>query len=200
MLRFNWGLNVRKKSEKIINLLDKGPLLKEERDRARKLSRGIEGFGSFSQRTSSAQGILHESPFATYARSNSQFINNGDQEDWFSSSNDEDLDQRRHARSQEDTPDENVNFMSWDRFCDSHKFTSTGTQTSFKENVAPEDEHITVDLEIWNSTGDSKPLLGNEKDDSRQNISIEEDHPFDDAARKTTVSLLSTADRSMQAC
>ncbi|XP_020252252.1 clathrin interactor EPSIN 1-like [Asparagus officinalis] len=47
---FNWGLTVRKKSERVLKLLEKGPLLKEERDRARKVARGIEGFGSFSHR------------------------------------------------------------------------------------------------------------------------------------------------------
>ena len=46
--RFNWGLTVRNKSERVLKLLEKGPLLKEERDRARKVTRGIEGFGSFN--------------------------------------------------------------------------------------------------------------------------------------------------------
>ncbi|KAL0418124.1 UNVERIFIED_CONTAM: Clathrin interactor EPSIN 1 [Sesamum radiatum] len=36
---FNWGLNVRKKSERILKLLEKGPLLREERDKARKISK-----------------------------------------------------------------------------------------------------------------------------------------------------------------
>ncbi|KAJ6837745.1 clathrin interactor EPSIN 1-like [Iris pallida] len=47
---FNWGLMVRKKSERILKLLEKGTLLKEERDRARKISRGIQGFGSINYR------------------------------------------------------------------------------------------------------------------------------------------------------
>lgn len=38
---------MRKKSERVVKLLEKGPLLKEERDRARKVTRGIRGFGSF---------------------------------------------------------------------------------------------------------------------------------------------------------
>ncbi|XP_039144800.1 ENTH domain-containing protein C794.11c isoform X2 [Dioscorea cayenensis subsp. rotundata] len=50
---FNWGLTVRKKSERVLKLLEKGPLLKEERDRARKVTRGIQGFGSFNHRWSS---------------------------------------------------------------------------------------------------------------------------------------------------
>ncbi|CAA6661748.1 unnamed protein product [Spirodela intermedia] len=46
---FNWGLAVRNKSERVLKLLEKGPLLREERDRARKLSRGIQGFGRFDR-------------------------------------------------------------------------------------------------------------------------------------------------------
>lgn len=78
---FNWGLNVRKKSERILKLLEKGPLLKEERDRARKVTRGIEGFGSFSQRSSSStQGILGEKGRA-FGRSHTQFNEHGNEED-----------------------------------------------------------------------------------------------------------------------
>lgn len=50
---FNWGLTVRTKSERILKLLEKGTLLKEERNRARKISRGIQGFGSINYRCSS---------------------------------------------------------------------------------------------------------------------------------------------------
>ncbi|KAG6436210.1 hypothetical protein SASPL_101095 [Salvia splendens] len=71
---FNWGLNVRRKCDRILRLLEKGPLLKEERDKARKISRGIEGFGSFCIRTSSTH---QESSSKTFERCNSQF-NNGD--------------------------------------------------------------------------------------------------------------------------
>ena len=39
---------MRNKSERVLKLLEKGPLLKEERDRSRKVTRGIEGFGSFN--------------------------------------------------------------------------------------------------------------------------------------------------------
>ncbi|KAL8463151.1 hypothetical protein ACS0TY_033974 [Phlomoides rotata] len=47
---FNWGLSVKKKSERVMKLLEDGSYLKEERARARKLTVGIKGFGSFSQR------------------------------------------------------------------------------------------------------------------------------------------------------
>ncbi|KAG6432889.1 hypothetical protein SASPL_104479 [Salvia splendens] len=73
---FNWGLNVRRKCDRILRLLEKGPLLKEERDKARKISRGIEGFGSFCIRTSSTHQESSSSS-KTFERCNSQF-NNGD--------------------------------------------------------------------------------------------------------------------------
>eukprot|EP01018_Ginkgo_biloba_P022187 Gb_20890 [translate_table: standard] len=51
---FDWGQSVRRKAERILELLSQEKLLKEERNRARKLSREIRGFGSFSPRTSSS--------------------------------------------------------------------------------------------------------------------------------------------------
>ncbi|RWV86380.1 hypothetical protein BHE74_00049791 [Ensete ventricosum] len=44
----NWGLTVKKKAERVLKLLEKGPFLEEERDRLRKATRGIEGFDSFN--------------------------------------------------------------------------------------------------------------------------------------------------------
>lgn len=44
--RFDWGQAVRSKAERVLKLLEKSPLLKQERDKARKLTRGIQGFGS----------------------------------------------------------------------------------------------------------------------------------------------------------
>ncbi|XP_071712689.1 ENTH domain-containing protein C794.11c-like [Rutidosis leptorrhynchoides] len=50
--RFNWGLRVREKSERILMLLEEDRFfLKQERCRARKLTSGIKGFGSFTQRS-----------------------------------------------------------------------------------------------------------------------------------------------------
>ncbi|KAL0436823.1 UNVERIFIED_CONTAM: Clathrin interactor EPSIN 1 [Sesamum radiatum] len=80
---FNWGLNVRKKSERILKLLEKGPLLREERDKARKISRGIQGFSSFCRRTSSGQ----ETPPKVFDRCNSQFIDNTNLDDFLSAAN-----------------------------------------------------------------------------------------------------------------
>ncbi|PPR97173.1 hypothetical protein GOBAR_AA23494 [Gossypium barbadense] len=54
---FNWGLAVRKKSERVMKLLEKGPVLKEERNRARKLTRGIQGFGKLSKSFSKGHNL-----------------------------------------------------------------------------------------------------------------------------------------------
>lgn len=75
---FNWGLNVRKKSERILKLLEDVQLLKEERNKSRKISRGFEGFGSFNIRTS----ILEESTIKPYGRSNSQFNHHENDDDY----------------------------------------------------------------------------------------------------------------------
>ncbi|CAI9768300.1 unnamed protein product [Fraxinus pennsylvanica] len=68
---FNWGLSVQKKSERILNLLEDRPYLKEERAKARKLTFGIKGFGSFSNWP--AEGGLKETTFENYLRTNSLF-------------------------------------------------------------------------------------------------------------------------------
>ncbi|CAL9103813.1 unnamed protein product [Musa acuminata var. zebrina] len=66
---FNWGLQVKNKAERVLKLLEKGPLLKEERARARKISRGIQGFGSFNLSWPSSHATGAAS--CDYARSNS---------------------------------------------------------------------------------------------------------------------------------
>nr|CAD1822087.1 unnamed protein product [Ananas comosus var. bracteatus] len=71
---FNWGLTVRMKSERVLKLLEKGPLLKEERDRARKVTRGIQGFGSFNVHYSPTNNHnLIENSSNCYVRSNSHY-------------------------------------------------------------------------------------------------------------------------------
>ncbi|PIN24370.1 hypothetical protein CDL12_02903 [Handroanthus impetiginosus] len=76
---FNWGVNVSKKCGRILKLLERGPLLKEERDKARKITRGIEGFGSFCIKTSSSP--------KTFDRCNSEFNDHTDHQDFFALSN-----------------------------------------------------------------------------------------------------------------
>ncbi|XP_052184510.1 epsin-3 [Diospyros lotus] len=177
---FNWGLNVRKKSERILQLLEKGPLLKEERDRARKLTRGIQGFGSFSHRASSAEGILQESSHGTFGRSNSQFNENGNQEEQISSTKDENL------------IEPNARFISSKKIENSQMPESSGApaRLSFKENMAPDEELL---------GGESGPLLRDQEDDCGIGISTEADHPFHDTENQATVSLLSRPDQLLQA-
>ncbi|CAI9774907.1 unnamed protein product [Fraxinus pennsylvanica] len=68
---FNWGLSVQKKSERILNLIEDGAYLKEERAKARKITFGIKGFGSFGEWP--AEGALKEASFENYLRSKSLF-------------------------------------------------------------------------------------------------------------------------------
>ncbi|XP_044460447.1 epsin-3-like [Mangifera indica] len=79
---FNWGFSVRKLSERIIQLLESESLLKEERSRARKLSREIKGFGSFTQQRSSTMDEgFRDSNVKTYGRCSSycnDYINEHD--------------------------------------------------------------------------------------------------------------------------
>ncbi|KDP44961.1 hypothetical protein JCGZ_01461 [Jatropha curcas] len=70
---FNWGLSVRNLSARILKLLENDKFLKEERGKARKLTRGIQGFGSFSRHQSPSR---HDGSFKGLAfRSNSNITN-----------------------------------------------------------------------------------------------------------------------------
>ncbi|XP_057480792.1 uncharacterized protein LOC130767796 [Actinidia eriantha] len=185
---FNWGLNVRKKSERVLKLLEKGPLLKEERDRSRKLTRGIEGFGSFCQRTS----ILRESSLGTFGRCNSQFNDHGNEENQFLPTKYEDSTETEAKRSDETLE----NSKPWNCFADGEVIENSGARTSFKENMAPKKE---LNFHEWNGTGELNSLLGDKKDDP--SVAGEEDHhPFNDTEHQATVSLLSTTDQLLEAC
>lgn len=74
-----------------------------------------------------------------------------------------------------------------------------GTHLSVKGDVAPANEHIAGDSDEWDATEDSESLLCDKKDDLEQN-GVTEDHPFHDDLQETTVSLLYTTERGMQAC
>ncbi|CAO1942224.1 unnamed protein product [Urochloa humidicola] len=86
---FNWGLTVKSKSERVLKLLERGPFLEEERERARKIAREIKGFGSFNLTTASrtaAQPPAGEGGGGChgYGRSNSSYEprwRQGDDED-----------------------------------------------------------------------------------------------------------------------
>jgi hypothetical protein len=80
---FNWGATVKAKSDRVLRLLERGPFLEEERERARKVARQISGFGSFNLRTggsSSSRAQLWGDdgapPPQTYGRSHSQYEQN----------------------------------------------------------------------------------------------------------------------------
>ncbi|KAJ6429146.1 hypothetical protein OIU84_020724 [Salix udensis] len=77
---FNWGLSVSKLSERILDLLENEQFLEEERASARKLTREIQGFGSFSHRSSSAEESLQALGFRTRLRCNSIYSHQHNQE------------------------------------------------------------------------------------------------------------------------
>lgn len=169
---FNWGLNVANKSEKILKMLDDKTFLKKERDRARNLSRGIQGFGSFSHRSSSStQKILKESPIAKYKRSNSEFNHQEDNENQLPS------------KEQGENP---FLIKKMDKFVlgnsHSHNQRSQTNESRLKENV--------------NLDKESKPLLNDEMDEGI----FEDHHPFNEVEHLSDLSLLSGASKMLQAC
>lgn len=194
---FNWGLTVRKKSERVLKLLQKGHLLKEERDRARKLTRGIQGFGSFTHKSSSAQGILRESSF--HGRCTSHL---SDDENQLTS--DEGSTRRGVGKSQQTQEDNAIlavgekaeNSNTWGSFSNGDVLKKCENQTSFKENVVP----VVRDLHEWSCAGESKPLLDGNRNEPRTAISVDEDDPFNHAENQTTASLLSTRNEILQGC
>ncbi|EEF28276.1 epsin-3 [Ricinus communis] len=184
---FNWGLAVRKKSERILKLLEKENLLKEERNRARKLTRGIQGFGSFCQRSSSTQ-ILQNASHGAFARSNSQFNEHDSQENQIVCSNQENLISKGETmkKNSDDVASEVIerrqNLNSGDHF--SNDWMLEKPETSFKENLAPKKE----ELHGWNCTGEDNPLLEARRDEPKI---MEEDHPFSLAEKESVgVSIL----------
>ncbi|XP_021278266.1 epsin-3 isoform X1 [Herrania umbratica] len=198
---FNWGLAVRKKSQRILKLLEKGPDLKEERNRARKLTRGIQGFGSFCQRPSSTQGILQESSHVTYGRSNSDFNDHESQENQLSPSNEGrsiqtvEKPQQTNENASSEAGKKQESFKSWSSFSEGQMFEKPDPQTSFKENMAPSKE----EFHNWSGTGESNPLLGGDNNEPRIGILIEDDHPFNRSENQTS-SLLLARDGILQGC
>lgn len=157
-----------------MKLLEKGPLLKEERDRARKLSRGIQGFGSFTQRSSSSQKILRETSVETYGRCNSQFSSHENQD------NQENVIpySKEDFKSKKEGPNLSKNT--------SESLSCVKAETSVKENLAPPEE----DFHGWNRVGEANPLIDGGVDESRVGISTDDDHPFSDENQKSSASLL----------
>ncbi|XP_031283322.1 ENTH domain-containing protein C794.11c-like [Pistacia vera] len=198
---FNWGLAVRKKAERILKLLGKGTLLKEERDRTRKLTRGIQGFGSFCQR-SSANGILKQSSSGKIERCNSQFNNYENEENQIPPANGGDSIQKvekiqqKNENSIPETSKNSKNSSSRRSFSDGKMLKNPETQTSFKENMAPNDE----ELYRWNLSGESNPLIDSRNEEARVGILVDDDHPFNGMENQATASLLSARDGILQGC
>ncbi|KAJ6345135.1 hypothetical protein OIU78_007919 [Salix suchowensis] len=184
---FNWGLAVRKKSERILNLLEEGPLLKEERERARRVTRGnsrdlVASAIVLHQREAFYRNLLMEHLQELILRMISGKIN-------FSSTTEENSIQT-FQKSGNDA-DYGVNLDSCDSVNNCQLLEKSGT--NLKENLAPTKEMV----HLWNDTWDANPLLAGRRDEQRI---IEEDHPFSDAENQTTASLLSARDGIMQGC
>ncbi|KAD6119835.1 hypothetical protein E3N88_11106 [Mikania micrantha] len=171
---FNWGLNVRMKSERTLKFLNDLSVLKEERAKARKLSRGIEGFGSFSHRNSSEQHFLEK-----FKRSNSQFIEhqNLQENQILPMIQDENSKSRNYIKEKSEHSDSN------NRSCDNITDEKLGSKWSFKENLVPKEDHVLIPI------AESNPLLGDRKNDSWV-IVDEENHPFNGEEIEAKMSLI----------
>lgn len=115
---------MKKLSERVLKLLEDEMFHKQERVRAHNLTRGIQGFGSFNQRSSSSSTEESLECFTSkiYGRCNSQYNDHDDQnqETEFSASNrfffvDEDgIDRKQHMDLESRKPEKNSdsNWMS----------------------------------------------------------------------------------------
>lgn len=166
IIRFNWGISVRKRSERILNLLDKGSLLKNEREKARKLTREILGFGSFSMRSNS-QGIFQHpsSPIARYGKCNSNFNS---------------LDNNILHQDGSAVDGQKIKMLE----------TREGVEDNFLVGINKEE------LLRWDDDGvcKVKPVLSGKREEEELKNGISSDgydHPFIDDELKTNFSLLS---------
>lgn len=164
---FNWGLAVRKKSERVLKLLEKGALLKEERENARKLTREIQGFGSFSGVGRSTTPFKESS--SAFGRSHSQFNEHGN-EDNIPESNSSDRPELIFLGDQDVKPDK-----------------SKIMKGMSKENKAPRNDIVRENLHTWDNDdiGEGNSLLCGGA------VLIEdENHPFNHIEKHSRVSLL----------
>ncbi|CAA2987757.1 Hypothetical predicted protein [Olea europaea subsp. europaea] len=169
---FNWGLNVRRKTERVLKLLEKGPLWKEERNRARKISRGIEGFGSFSYKTTPGQEFLQESSNKAFDKCNSQFNEHGNRDELFSVSNEDNMVEIKHEKPLYPT----------------NPAMNDNPRINLKENMVPNQGVVMGESndQNWTCVAESKPLLDEQKLEPQINMPME-DHPFNDAEIQTTL-------------
>ncbi|XP_061358630.1 epsin-3-like [Gastrolobium bilobum] len=199
---FNWGLTVRKKSEQILKLLEERTLLKEERNRARKLSRGIQGFGSFYQRPNPAQGgILRKKSLpTTFDQCNSDFNNHENEENQSFCSN-HCIDTAAFKSSSPSHQGGIVKSLDLDSVETESEFSESylddlgnnqmleKSETSSKENMTPSKK----EFHLWNLKAESNPLLDGSQEHSRLgNLVADDDHPFNLTEMHATSSLLSS--------
>lgn len=169
-----------------MKLLEKGTLLKEERNHARRLSRGIQGFGSFPQRSAPAQGILREKSLPiTLGRCNSDLENNEDNENKSTSSNNGMDTASVKTDSHEGGLLKSLDSVETKRYQDD----LGETVISSKENLKPSRE----EFHLWNLKGESRSLLDCGEDDSGLGIfGTEDNHPFNSTTEMhVTASLVS---------
>ncbi|KAI3678325.1 hypothetical protein L6452_37612 [Arctium lappa] len=186
---FNWGVNVRMKSERILKFLNESSALKEERSKARKLSRGIEGFGSFNHRVSSDHGVLQQSFLDKYKRSNSQFIENGFHEENQISP----MIRGENSESRNPIKKPTHDSGSSDGFGDDITVEKLGSRWNSKENMAPKEDHelVSKEMEELSPLGESNPLLGDRRNDPLVMVNVDkEDHPFNDEENEAKMSLI----------
>lgn len=157
-------------------------MLKEERDKARKLTRGIQGFGSFCHR-SSEKGILQETSLGTkIGRCNSQFSCYVDEENRLPKSTE------KWQKPQKPENSSSLVGINTDRDLE---------KPETKENKTPDKEE---ELHIWTSAVETNPLIDVRNDDSRTEFFTEEDHPFNETETLSTASLLPARNGIMQGC
>ncbi|XP_028775768.1 clathrin interactor EPSIN 1-like isoform X2 [Neltuma alba] len=167
---FNWGLNVRKKADRILKLLEEGHVLKEERDRARRLSRGIQGFGSFCQRSSEQTSLRQESSSsASFFRSHSDVSSH----------------ENHNANSNGGQNDVAENQML------------QKSETSTKENVAPNRDELHLWNLKGES---NPLLDHSNEISRLDIFKGEDDHPFNSTEKHASVSLLSARGGIVQGC
>jgi hypothetical protein len=102
---------VKSKSERVLKLLERGPFLEEERERARKIAREIKGFGSFNLSSAShAVSQPGDDGSRGYGRSNSQYEERWRQDDGdrFGRSNDSQFEERWRHKDGDDSDKENL--------------------------------------------------------------------------------------------
>jgi len=163
-----------------MKLLEEGNLLKEERNQCRRLSRGIQGFGSFTQRSTPTQAVLREKSLpTTFGRCNSDSNNYEDQENKSSFST----------------------FGSMKTMI--YKDDDIGNNELLQKSESSSKENMEPSKEVWNLDGESESLLDCGEDDSSRlgRFKIEDDHPFNSTTEmNSTASLLSARDGILQGC